>query len=100
MQKIESDKQIAPNTKINVKILEQYLPRIGQDVEYGFDETAQAPYLLDKTNGYFITYDDERSITAKCNYAVNQKIAGIMIWDIGQDTSDTLLKAVYDSLKK
>ena len=81
-------------------IVRDYLSRLNNGVEYGFDEISQAPYLIDKANGYFITYDDERSIKAKCNYAINQKIAGIMIWDIGQDTSSTLLKAVYDTLKK
>ena len=78
-------------------IVRDYLSRLNNGVEYGFDEISQAPYLIDKANGYFITYDDERSIKAKCNYAINQKIAGIMIWDIGQDTSSTLLKAVYDT---
>lgn len=82
------------------KILEQYLPRIGQDVEYGFDETAQAPYLLDKTNGYFITYEDERSIAAKCQYAIDNSLGGVMIWEVGEDSSDTLISAVYDGIKK
>lgn len=80
-------------------IVNDYLSRLNNGVEYGFDEVSQAPYLLDKQNGYFITYDDVKSITAKCNYAVEQKIAGVMIWDIGQDTSSTLLNAVHDVLK-
>ncbi|MBE6131583.1 MAG: hypothetical protein E7183_07655 [Erysipelotrichaceae bacterium] len=81
-------------------IVRDYLSRLNKDVIYGFDETAYAPYLIDKTNGYFITYDDEKSITAKCNYAVNNDLGGVMIWEIGQDTSDTLLSAVYNSMKK
>ena len=76
------------------------MPRIGQDVEYGFDETAQAPYLLDKTNGYFITYEDERSIAAKCQYAIDNSLGGVMIWEVGEDSSDTLISAVYDGIKK
>ena len=80
-------------------IVKEYLSRLNNGVEYGFDEISQAPYLLDKTNGYFITYDDERSISAKCEYAQKSNIAGVMIWDIGQDTSDTLLSVVYESLK-
>ncbi len=81
-------------------IANDYLSRLNQDVIYGYDEVAQAPYLLDKTNGYFITYEDERSIAAKCNYAVSNKLGGVMIWEIGQDSSDLLISAVYDGMKK
>ena len=81
-------------------IAKDYLSRLNKDVIYGFDETAYAPYLIDKTNGYFITYDDERSISGKCQYAIDNNLGGVMIWEIGQDTSDLLLSAVYDTLKK
>ncbi len=80
-------------------IVKDYLSRLNKDVEYGFDEVAQAPYLLDKKNGYFITYEDERSIAAKCAYAIDSNIGGVMIWDLGQDTSCTLINEVYNSLK-
>lgn len=81
-------------------IVKDYLSRLNKDVIYGFDEVAYAPYLIDKSNGYFITYDDEKSITGKCSYAVDNNLGGVMIWEIGQDTSDTLLSAVYNSIKK
>lgn len=81
-------------------IVKDYLSRLNNGVIYGYDEVSQAPYLIDTINGYFITYDDERSIKAKCNYAVDNKIAGVMIWEIGEDTTDTLLPVVYDVLKK
>lgn len=80
-------------------ICKDYLSRLNNGVTYGFDEISQAPYLLDTENGYFITYEDERSITSKCVYAINKNIAGVMIWDIGQDTSDTLLPVIYQNLK-
>lgn len=80
-------------------IVKDYLSRLNKDVEYGFDEIAQAPYLIDKTNGYFITYEDERSITAKCEYAIKNNIGGVMIWELGEDTSCSLIKEVYNNLK-
>ena len=78
---------------------EEYLNRLNQDVVYGFDEASQAPYLLDKTNGYYITYDDEVSIKLKCQYAKDNELGGVMIWEIGEDKSDTLITAVYDGIK-
>ena len=60
---------------------------------------SQAPYLLDKTNGYYITYDDEVSIKLKCQYAKDNDLGGVMIWEIGEDKSDTLITAVYDEIK-
>lgn len=80
-------------------LVEDYLSRIGNGVTYGFDEAAQAPYLLDTQNGYFITYEDEYSIAAKCKFAVDQNIAGVMIWEIGEDTTGTLITAVNKGIK-
>ena len=80
-------------------LVTDYLSRLNKDVVYGFDEVAQAPYLLDKTNGYFITYEDERSIAAKCKFAIDNGIAGVMIWEIGEDNTDTLITAVNKGIK-
>lgn len=46
-----------------------------------FDEKAQAPYLFDGSN--FITYEDEASIKAKCDYVKGKGLAGIMYWAYG-----------------
>lgn len=80
-------------------IQKEYLTRLNDDVIYGFDDVSKAPYLIDKTNGYFITYDDEVSIGLKCQFAVDNDLGGVMIWEIGEDKSDNLITAVYDAIK-
>ncbi len=46
-----------------------------------FDEQAQAPYLFDGKN--FISYEDEVSIKAKCDYVKEHGLAGMMYWVYG-----------------
>lgn len=46
-----------------------------------FDESAQAPYLFNGEN--FISYEDEVSIKAKCDYVKEKGLAGIMYWAYG-----------------
>lgn len=56
-----------------------------------FDENAKASYLFNGEN--FISYEDELSITEKCNYVKEKKLAGIMYWAYGrQDLFDIIDK--------
>lgn len=61
-----------------------------------WDEQAQAPYLYNGST--FITYDDEQSITAKCQYIVDHGLAGMMFWEYGCDQTQRLLHAMADGL--
>jgi chitinase len=62
------------------------------------DPKSQSPWLY---NGQtFWTYDDATSIRLKMQYANQQKLAGVMIWDLSGDTGDgSLLKAVAGGLR-
>lgn len=61
-----------------------------------WDDSAKAPYLF---NGkHFITYDDEESITYKCDYIKEKKIKGIMYWEHSLDNSRRLLNTINSSL--
>ncbi|MDQ6420019.1 glycoside hydrolase family 18 protein [Paenibacillus sp. LHD-117] len=62
-----------------------------------WDDEAKAPYLFDGST--FITYDDEESLTHKCEYIKNADLAGIMFWEYKCDTSHRLLDAIYTSLQ-
>ena len=56
------------------------------------DEVSQSPWLFD--GDIFWTYDDPTSIQTKAGYVATQGLAGVMIWELGEDTGDgTLLKA-------
>jgi chitinase len=63
---------------------------------YHWDETASAPYLYNIKKKQFYTYDDKRSIAAKTQYVIDNKLGGIMYWHLGQDTyTDGLMDAIY-----
>lgn len=81
------------------KLRDTLLRKVGNGVTYYFDEKACAPYLIDE-NGVFYTYDDEVSIKAKCEYALEKQIAGVMIWEVGEDESLTLLKTIKNTYKR
>lgn len=46
-----------------------------------FDEQAKAPFVY--TGSEFISYEDEVSIKAKCNYVKEKGLAGMMYWAYG-----------------
>jgi chitinase len=50
-----------------------------------WDDVAKAPYAYNAQKQLFITYDDTRSMTLKTQYAIDQKLSGIMYWEIMND---------------
>ncbi|GMN09972.1 glycoside hydrolase family 18 protein [Croceitalea sp. MTPC9] len=66
-----------------------------------WDSVARAPYLYNKKDSIFISYDDTVSVRKKTEYVINKKLGGIMFWELGNDTKepDNLLKAIYDASK-
>lgn len=67
---------------------------------YHYDEVAQVPYLLSADKTIFISFDDPRSIKAKCEFVKNTKCAGVMYWENGCDLTGDLVNAIYEGLKK
>jgi chitinase len=62
------------------------------------DETAQAPWLYDGDT--FWTYEDPVSARFKSAYAAQHHLGGVMVWELGEDSSDgQLLKAVNAGLR-
>ncbi len=53
--------------------------------EYYWDDFSKVPYLLNSTHTKFVAYDDTMSIRIKCEYVMDNQLAGIMIWALGQD---------------
>ncbi len=61
-----------------------------------WDDTSQAPYGYDASKKLFATFDDKRSMAIKTKYAMDQKLDGIMFWEISHDTSkDGLVDVIY-----
>ena len=64
-----------------------------------WDNVAKVPYVTDSNGQFAYGYDDERSLTVKCQYIVKQKLAGAMYWEYANDDNKgTERKAVYESL--
>lgn len=59
-----------------------------------WDNVSKAPYLFNAEKKIFITYDDEESIKAKCNYTRQHHLAGIMFWEYFSDRKLYLLDTI------
>ena len=67
---------------------------------YHWDEIAKAPYLYNAQKKIFVTCDDRKSIELKTTYAIDNKLGGIMFWQLNNDAwSDGLLDEI-DKVKK
>jgi chitinase len=64
-----------------------------------WDESARAPYLFNFYKGIFVTYDDEESVKEKCQYVLENKMAGVMFWEYSSDPKEYLLNEINKNLK-
>jgi chitinase len=61
-----------------------------------WDPIAKAPYLYNKEEKKFITYEDKISIKLKTEYAIEKGLGGIMFWQLrGDAEKDGLLDAIH-----
>ena len=61
-----------------------------------WDPVAKAPYLYNPQDSIFFSYDDTVSLALKTKYARDNKLGGIMFWQLGDDSEDyTLVDAIY-----
>lgn len=68
--------------------------------QYVYDEIAQVPYLISHDGLTFVSYDDARSIIAKCEYVLDRQLAGVMYWENGCDLTGDLVHAINQGLKQ
>ncbi|MES2648627.1 MAG: glycoside hydrolase family 18 protein [Bacteroidota bacterium] len=65
-----------------------------------WDDIAKAPYSYNKTLKQFATYDDDKSLAEKVDYARKYQLGGIMFWELMNDTfSNGRLNAIYKALE-
>ncbi|MCX7748902.1 MAG: glycosyl hydrolase family 18 protein [Clostridia bacterium] len=65
------------------------------------DPYTKTPYVFNANLGYLYTYDDEETISLKCDYALSKGLGGIMIWDITNDyprQGDTLSTIIHNKM--
>jgi chitinase len=74
-----------------------YIAGIVQQSTVYRDPASQTPWLFD--GDIFWTYDDPISVNRKVEYALHQRLGGLMIWELSEDTaSGDLLRAAWHSL--
>jgi chitinase len=71
--------------------------------ERRWDEKAQAPYLVSKSQNMLISLDDKESVALKAEYIISKDGAGIIIWplmgDYLKDGRTPILDALHQKLK-
>ena len=70
---------------------------------YLWDDCAQVPFVQKPDKTMIVSFDDEKSIGLKCQYILDKKAAGVIIWEITQDDykgSSVLLKVVGEAFKQ
>lgn len=75
-------------------IVKQYLNQNGYT--YYWDDEAKAPWLYDGKT--FISYDNPRSISAKCEYIKQAGLGGMFFWEYNCDTTGELLSAIAQGI--
>jgi chitinase len=82
---------------VGFKQLEDYFAAHSASKTF-WDSTAQAPYAYDSTDRLFATYDDERSVALKTQYARDHGLGGIMFWELSGDrATGGLLDAIVQT---
>ncbi len=78
-------------------------PMVAEAKRRGFKrfwhDDAHVPWLYHAGTGVFINYDDPKSLAHKGEYVRRNDLGGIMIWEIGSDSTGDLLRAVWRSLR-
>ena len=74
------------------KLAEDYIDKNGYTAY--FDEACGASYLYSETERTFISYDDEKSVAAKANYASGHGLYGVMYWEHSCDPTRRLMNAL------
>ncbi|WP_171737261.1 glycoside hydrolase family 18 protein [Vibrio sp. 99-70-13A1] len=71
-----------------------------QGYQYKYDEQSQAPYLWNPEKKVFISFEDQRSIKAKAEWAKKSNLGGIFTWELSGDPTGELVDVMHDEMNK
>jgi len=64
-----------------------------------WDDQVKVPWLYNKATKIMISYEDSESVAEKAKYVIQNRLGGMMFWDLGQDDDkSTLLEAIHRQL--
>ncbi|KAI8872812.1 hypothetical protein GQ42DRAFT_161024 [Ramicandelaber brevisporus] len=55
-----------------------------------WDPITKTPWLFNKAQNIYISYDDVDSLGAKVDYAISQNLRGMMVWELHGDNGELL----------
>ncbi|MFC1729696.1 glycoside hydrolase family 18 protein [candidate division KSB1 bacterium] len=85
---------------VNYKKLDEYVKN-NSGFEFYWDSTSQAPYMYNPEKQFFLTYDDSLSVSKKTRYVIENKLGGIMFWELKGDYYEGgLLDAIHSVVNK
>ncbi|HZB12867.1 MAG TPA: glycoside hydrolase family 18 protein [Chryseolinea sp.] len=84
---------------VNYKDFEKEISSVQGFTSY-WDDVVKAPYAYNAKEKFFVTYDDKRSMDLKAKYVVDQRLNGIMFWELTHDTYKDGLLQTIDNVKK
>ena len=98
-QVLENGSWVSKGSILYNNLLNNYLNNT-QYTKY-YDTRCEEPYLLSSDGTTFISYDDARSIIAKCKWCLDNGMGGMMYWEWGCDyLTDELLLAIKEGYNK
>lgn len=65
-----------------------------------WDDSTKAAYMYDAAGKLFATFDDQRSVQLKTQYAIDHGLNGIMFWELSLDKYTNGLLHQIDEVKK
>lgn len=66
-----------------------------------WDNSAEAPYLINPQKNLFISYDNPRSLELKANHVRDNRFGGMMIWELsGDQKEESLLESINREIRK
>lgn len=69
--------------------------------KYYWDDVSKAPYYYNASSKQFVTFDDPKSISLKTKYVIDQKLNGIMFWELTDDAyQNGLLDVIGEATKE
>jgi chitinase len=78
------------------KIVTELIPESGFQIHR--DKSARAPYIYNKDQQIFISFEDRRSLTEKINWLKEKELGGVMFWEYAEDYNEELLNTIYTVL--
>lgn len=81
----DSENLYEPFTDSHKADFQDIKPLIDNGYTRHWDGIAQVPYLTQDSGPGLWSYDDPRSIDAKCDYVFANRLGGVAVWDVTMD---------------